>query len=133
MTDYSLDLYYLCNGDRSGVITHLDDIKFEGNVKEMLYTVFPQFPKSHWQCWWSAKRDGMWHDRNTGLYIRVHYSEVKSQGKWDYWRLWQPWKEWRDTDSYDRAIRTAKKFKTEYRKMKKSRGDVQWLGYQNTS
>lgn len=77
MTDYSLDLYYLDNGRKHGVITHLDDIKFEGNVRDMLIATFPWIRKTHWKCW-SMDRDrrrycGWWDSNWDGLYIRVHY------------------------------------------------------------
>lgn len=129
MTEYKLDMFWLNRHGypESQPIIHLDDVVYDGSVKGMLCNTFPQFPKSHWECWWSGMRNAyngcfvLGGTDHTGLYIRVHFHDKKPQGVWDYWRLWRPWREWSKLDDYNKAIRFAKGFKKEYERMKGER------------
>ena len=88
-------------------IGHVDHMK---DTKGMLCDVFPQFPKSHWECWAPYMRG---HKERSGLWLRVHHTASFEWRQWDTWRLWRPWREWVDIDTREQAVEYVKGLKIE--------------------
>ena len=86
-------------------IGHVDHLK---DTKAMLCDAFPQFPKSHWQCWAPYMRG----DKDcSGLWLRVHHTADFEWRKWDTWRLWRLRWEWASIDTREKATEVAMRFK----------------------
>lgn len=110
MHHYDMDLVF---EDWSGTetICTLGRVDHRRDTKHMLCDTFPQFPKSHWQCFAPYMRDGTYHNGWTGLWIRVHHTADFDWRHWDTWRLWRPWREWSETDTREKATEVAMGFK----------------------
>lgn len=108
---YGIDAVWCTYRDTITLCTigHVDHLR---DTKAMLCDIFPQFPKSHWQCWASYMR-GTSNGRPSGLWLRVHHTADFEWRKWDTWRLWRPWREWADIDTYEQAVEYVKGLKME--------------------
>ena len=106
---YDIEAVWCTSSDTISLckVGHVDHLK---DTKAMLCDTFPQFPKSHWQCWAPYMRGDK---ERSGLWLRVHHTADFEWRKWDTWRLWRPWREWMDIDTREQAMEFAKGLKIE--------------------